>query len=475
MRISPGNHPSIYFLYIAMPRVLLLAALLIAPAFSQACSCIGPRPVCSAYWQSQVVFRGRVVEQTLVSPTNETVRNLDGTYSTIQGPGYYRVRFSVVEIFRGESQSKEIDILTNEQSSACGFPFVTGAEYLVFTSANEKTNELWTSSCSRTHELEPGVEDADVAWMRALATAPKAVTIYGTVIPTPNSTASNPVATIHLSGPESHNAVPDQTGKYSFPNLPPGEYSISATLPAGFTTDANRTVTVVEKGCAQIDWHVRYDGHIRGIVRDADGRTLPDIFVVLQRRDSNSATGFADIDLKNTGPDGRYDFALVPPGDYLVSANHLGPSPTRPYPRIYYPSAESDSTASVIHLAASGTADNIDVVLSNAWKTVTVHARVLLADGSPAIGADVNAYDINFLNSGEPSRADSDADGRATLSVYEGRTYYLVATISAGTQQRCAGPLKFAAKDGVVVETIMINHNWGNCLAQLNPEFQAPR
>ena len=248
-----------------MPRVLLLAALLIAPAFSQACSCVGPRPVCSEYWQSQVVFRGRVVEQTLVSPTNETVRNLDGTHSTIQGPGYYRVRFSVVEIFRGESQSKEIDILTNEQSSACGFPFVTGAESLVFTSANEKTNELWTSSCSRTHELEPGVEDADVAWMHALATAPKAVTIYGTVILTPNSTASNPVATIHLSGPESLNAVPDQSGKYSFPNLPPGEYSISATLPAGFTTDANQTVTVVEKGCAQMDWHVRYDGHIGGL------------------------------------------------------------------------------------------------------------------------------------------------------------------------------------------------------------------
>jgi hypothetical protein len=68
--------------------------------------------------------------------------------------------------------------------------------------------------------------------------------------------------------------------------------------------------------------------------------------------------------------------------------------------------------------------------------------------------------------------ADADAEGRATLSVYQGRAYYLVATISGGTQQRCAGPLKFAGKDGVTVDTITIAHNWGNCLAQPNPDFQ---
>jgi Carboxypeptidase regulatory-like domain/Tissue inhibitor of metalloproteinase len=458
-----------------MPRALLIAALLLVPASSQACSCAGPQPVCSVYWQSQVVFRGRVVNQTLVSSAIGTVKNLDGSYSPTQGPGFFRVRFSVLEMFRGESQSKEIDILTNDQSSACGFPFATGAEYLVFSSANAQSNELWTTTCSHTHELQPGVEDADLAWMRGLTTAPKGATIYGSVLLVPSSTGPRAAATINLSGPESHSAVPDQTGKYSFDNLPPGQYTVSAALPTGLTSEANRSVSLVEKSCSQIDWQVRYDGHIRGIVSDADGHPLPDMFIVLQRRDPNSATAFADVDLKNTGPDGRYDFAPVSPGDYFVSVNHLGPSPTRPYPRIYYPNAELDSAASVIHLAASATADNIDVVLPNPWKTVTVRARVLLADGSPAVDADVNAYDINYLNSGEPNRADSGADGRVALSVYEGRTYYLVATISGGTQQRCAGPLRFIAKDGIEVGTILINHNWGNCLAQLNPEFRPPR
>ena len=81
----------------------------------------------------------------------------------IHSPGYYRVRLSVLEMFAGELRTQEIDILTNEQSSACGFSFVTGSEYIVFASTNQQTNELWTSHCTRTHELEPGKEDADVS------------------------------------------------------------------------------------------------------------------------------------------------------------------------------------------------------------------------------------------------------------------------------------------------------------------------
>lgn len=104
-----------------------------------------------------------------------------------------------------------------------------------------------------------------------------------------------------------------------------------------------------------------------------------------------------------------------------------------------------------------------------------MHARVLQPDGTPAISADVYAYDLNYLYSSNPPRANADALGRATLSLYEDRTYYLVATISDGTQQRCGGPLKFVAREGGTLGTITIEHNWGNCLAQLGPEFQAPR
>jgi hypothetical protein len=114
-------------------------------------------------------------------------------------------------------------------------------------------------------------------------------------------------------------------------------------------------------------------------------------------------------------------------------------------------------------------------MLPNAWNKVTVLASVLLPDGSAVAGADVEARDTDYLWSGEPATATTTVDGRATLSVYEGRTYYLTATVSGGTQQRCAGPLKFTAQEGLALEPIRIEQNWGNCLAQLNPDFQPPR
>jgi Carboxypeptidase regulatory-like domain len=469
------NYLSIDVVSLVMQRLLLFATLLLIPALTYACTCAGPSPVCSAPSRGEVILRGRVVEQILISPADETVENLDGTASAIHSPGYYRVRFSVLEMFAGELRTQEIDILTNEQSSVCGFSFVTGAEYIVFASANQQTNELWTSHCTRTHELVPGKEDADVSWLRGLAALPRVATIYGTVFPASGSTGPNPLVTIDLRGSQSRSAVPDQNGRYAFPNLSPGDYTVSAVMPTGFAIEDSRTVTLVEKGCSQIDFRPRYDGHIRGVVTDSDDRPLPDIFMALQRRDSHSATGFTEIDLKNTGFDGRYDFAPIPPGDYLVSANHLGPSLARPYPRFYYGNTESDADAATIHLTASGTVDGINVKLPNAWKAVTVHARVQQPDGTPAISANVCAYDLNYLYSSDPPRANADVQGRATLSLYEGRTYYLVATISGGTQQRCAGPLKFVAREGATLGAITIEHNWGNCLAQLDSEFQAPR
>jgi hypothetical protein len=281
-----------------MKRLLLLATLLFTPVLTYACTCAGTVPVCLAPSPSEVILRGRVAEQTLISPADETIKNLDGSASTIHSPGYFRVRFSVLEMFTGEPRTQEIDILTNEQSSACGFSFVTGSEYMVFASTNPQTNEPWTSHCTRTHELEPGKEDADVSWLQGRAALPRVATIYGTVFLASDSTGPNPLVRIDLHGSQSRSAVPDQNGRYAFPNLSPGVYTVSAVVPTGFTINDSRTVTLVEKACSQLDFWPRYDGHIRGVVTDSDGRPLPDIFMALQRRDSNFATGFIEIDLK---------------------------------------------------------------------------------------------------------------------------------------------------------------------------------
>lgn len=471
---SPGNQRIGRLVSLSMRRTLTLAVLLVSPSLSHACSCVTASPICSAYWQTPVIFRGKVIELTLVSHTETPVKNLDGSTSSIVSPGFIRARFSVLEAFRGEPQ-KEMTVVTSEQSSACGFSFEAGGEYVVFALAKQASDELWTSKCTLTHKLEVGKEDVDLTWMRALPAAPSGATIFGKLVPPHGLENAVPPARISILGPEVRDTLPDKKGHYAFDGLSPGEYTASALMPPGYAAADERKVTVADKGCAEVDWEVLYDSHIRGRVTDATGHPLKNIFMVLKRRDSRMATGFADVSLQETDSDGRYGFSRVPPGDYLISANNLGPSPTRPYPRVYYPNGDSELQAREVHLAPSSTIENVDITLPNAWKQVAVHTRVLQTDGSPATGAEIYARDIDYLWSVEPAMTTAGADGRAVLTVYEGRTYYLTATIAGGSQQRCAGPLKFAAKDGAVLDAITIEHDWGNCLAQLNPNFRPPR
>jgi len=215
-------------------------------------------------------------------------------------------------------------------------------------------------------------------------------------------------------------------------------------------------------------------GHIRGTVTDENGRPIPHMIVAWRPCVENHATECGDPRFGETTTDGHFDFVPLPPGDYVVSVNPFGPSPDRPYPRVYFPNAASDADAGIVHLTPFGNVDNIDVTLPNAWKPVVVHARVLLPDGSPAVSARIEAHDADYLSSGEPAAAYAGADGHADLTVYEGQIYYLTADTADGTGQICAGPLKFIAQDGLMLASITTEHKWGNCLAQLDPNFRPP-
>jgi hypothetical protein len=455
-----------------MKRILWAIVLLLLPACAEACSCISPKPICSAYWTSPVIFRGKVIEQTLVRPAPEPVKNPDGSTDTILSPGKYRIRFAVAEMLRGKSE-QEIIVFTNEQSSACGFPFEDGKEYLVFTYASAESPELSTSRCSHTHEVKDASADDDLRWMRGLSKAPAGASIFGTIA-IPGEGNEKQDASVQLRGATNRDLVPGASGAYAATGLPPGAYTLSATVPAGFVTDGPRNVTVADKGCAQVDWEVQFNGRIAGHVMDVAGTAVVDLPMELSRQDANSAIGYSMVSLVTTDAHGRYEFAPVPPGDYYVAANPLGPSRTRPYPRVYYPDTELREAAAVVHLEASASLDNIGISLPKAWTPVIVHTRVVMPGGMPAVNAEVEARDLAALWSVEPSSAETGDTGSAELTVYAGRTYYLTGLVN-GTQQRCGGPLKFTAQAGMTLPAITILHNWGNCLAQLNPGFTPSR
>ncbi len=436
---------------------------------------MSPQPICSIYFGTPAIFRGTVPEKTLDRPPLQTVRNLDGTTSQIIGPGTYKVRLAVSEGFGAAQGKQELTVYTNEQSSACGFPFRVGVEYVVFTYENKQGDQLWTSHCSRTHVLADPAHDSDLEWMRGLPAAPPGATISGHVMLA--QAGPMPGAKVLLRSSADHGAAnreitPDEKGAYEWKGLPAGEYKVKAALPSGFTSfNPERTITLHDRACALVDYYVSYDGHIRGRAADLDGKPMAHLIMELERKDPNSAGGRSMVDLKEADEDGRYDFGMLAPGDYTVVANNLGASPARPYPRVYYPASETLEGSTPVRVSASESVDGIDVVMPRPWKKVAVTTEVVSEDGTPMPGITVFAHQVKNQSSVEPMTAITGPDGRATLPVYEGQEYYLTALVQGGVQQRCGGPLRFTAHDGVDVGRVKIEHPWGNCLAQLNPRF----
>ncbi len=126
-------------------------------------------------------------------------------------------------------------------------------------------------------------------------------------------------ATIHLSGPSEHTVQTDSSGHYEAMGLPPGEYNMSATVPVGFSICPGPSkVTVQDKGCAELDWHVTYEGQISGRVRSVDGQPVADLTLALEpkapQRPGYDRKVFAITDL-----DGTYRFHHLSPGQYALS------------------------------------------------------------------------------------------------------------------------------------------------------------
>ena len=251
--------------------------------------------------------------------------------------------------------------------------------------------------------------------------------------------------------------------------MPPGTYTVRAVLPAGYTTSGKNTstVTVAAKGCAEIDFPIRHDTHIRGTVTDITGNPVPNVPIDLLRpHPTQSLVGYTIVTSQNTGPDGRYDLAKADPGDYWVALNCLGSNSAAPYAPVYYPSGSTQASAQLIHLGSLGssaTRDNINLVLPPPLTPVTLHVHVVNPDGTPVVHAMVSVNDPLTPHYG--MSATLDANGNADITLYVGRTYTLLATTNDMHQPSCAGSVKFSAAVGLQLGTLTLDKTTTACFA----------
>ena len=107
-----------------------------SPTSTYACSCAPPGTPEEALTESELVFRGTV---TSIGPSDE--------------PGVLRVDFDVSTVWKG-SEAEAISLTTQQDTAACGYPFVERVEYVVYS-----WNGVDVARCSRTTAVDEAGED----------------------------------------------------------------------------------------------------------------------------------------------------------------------------------------------------------------------------------------------------------------------------------------------------------------------------
>ena len=128
---------------------LVVMSIVVAPS-TYACSCLPPEPPQQALQDADAVFAGRVLRIESLPDHN------------------VRVVLEVEEQWKGNLGSR-VELMTANNSAACGFNFDREKRYVVY--ARRYENSQHTGLCDRTAQLESAQEDLEYFGAEHLLTA----------------------------------------------------------------------------------------------------------------------------------------------------------------------------------------------------------------------------------------------------------------------------------------------------------------
>jgi len=349
---------------LTMIRYFVGFALLIAivPAHVFGCSCAfwgAERPCPLMKSATEVMFIG-----TLLSSENPPESG------TVAGQtGQARYTFQVEEAFSGVT-TKAVDVYSGRGCCDCSVRFQLGEKYLV-DGWRGNNGSVSVSICSKTRLFR--ASDPLLPELRAIRDGKKPDSWFGVLRrdQEPWGGASDPDYDRPLGGnsirlqseEQTYQAKSDPDGNYRFPDLLPGEYSVSVDLPPNLVLGQQilsrpmSGVVVAADACGEYNLHALPTGQISGRIvsqtgSGVSGWNATDIQLFRAERYKENASGWNDRGWWAFPKDGGYFvFDHVAPGDYIVVYNYNNRiDGGRPYPRTFYPSAADPEHARRIHV-----------------------------------------------------------------------------------------------------------------------------
>ena len=392
--------------------LLATLAVLFSCGKAWACDCgkRDPKP-CQGLSATDIIFVGTVLR--IDTPVSEE----DG--GTDFGPTVNR--FRIDEMISGAT-GPEIDIYPRQDN--CGYPFLEGAQYVVFAFQGSDGRPHATV-CGDTRKIE--LSQALLTKLRAMRDNQPIPSLFGILRNAEQPFGSpsvkfpgDPLANISVqlrSGDRVFESKTDSNGAYAFYGVTAGEYQMTAELPANrelahwFLDEPLEPVKLPEGACYEYNASAQPRGRIRGRVLGPDGKPL----------------SFADLDLfpAEKYPDGEFrwsefqdqrdykgffEFNHVKPGDYILVFNDLDKiDPDTPFPRFYYPGVRELASAQRIHLESGQQFLDADIRVSGGHTARDITVKLVADEGKLP---NMHYVEVSGLDGSSPGEQE------LTLGVY---------------------------------------------------------
>jgi len=439
-----------------------IVVFLFSPAAVRACTCMSSGLPCESYWNTPVVFSGRVAEITTFTSDEKEHR----------GFPQKSVKFAVNQAFRGISGATA-EVITASQGSACGYDFKLNENYLVY--ADNSKGKIYTGICTRTGLLSEA--DEDIEYINNLSKTKAGAIVYGTVHKyrqlkadeewQPNPPLPNIRLTLQGNG-EIFEATTDDQGEFRVADLASGNYTLRLLAPKGFYPfKTERTIKVYEKGCVVADFALEINTSLSGRISDEKGAPAAKIMVNLVPVELINERHQKDNYFVEADDDGRFTFRSIPSGRYYlgIRLNRLT-EPKFAYPRTFYPGTQILTEAATITINEGQVLENYEFQMPPKLTERKIEGTVVYPDGKPVQDASISSEEVEYSEGsmGYGGDAKIETDGRFSLTRLNGLRYLIRAHVStADGKQRHAEPVEIQADGNVANLKLVITEPNGSC------------